>query len=143
MRTIASPPTIDPAKFRDSAVTAKGERRATVALSGLKTLWINTGTLCNLSCRNCYIESTPRNDRLAFISAAEVAGYLDEIERDQLPVEVVGFTGGEPFMNREMIPALADVLARGFKALVLTNAMKPWPATGGSFSRSTPAILAG
>ncbi len=125
MRTVPSPPTLDPAKFRDPAVTAKGERRATVALSGLTTLWINTGTLCNLACRNCYIESTPRNDRLAYISAAEVAGFLDEIERDRLPVEVVGFTGGEPFMNREMIPALADVLGRGFKALVLTNAMKP------------------
>ncbi len=96
MRTIASPPTLDPAKFRDPAVTVKGERRATVALSGLKTLWINTGTLCNLACRNCYIESTPRNDRLAYISAAEVAGFLDEIERDLLPVGVVGFTGGEP-----------------------------------------------
>jgi len=28
------------AKFRDPAVTAEGERRATVSLSGLKTLWI-------------------------------------------------------------------------------------------------------
>ena len=64
---------IDPAKFRDPTVTAKGERRAVVGLSGLKTLWINTGTLCNLACTNCYIESTPRNDRLAYISAAEVA----------------------------------------------------------------------
>jgi hypothetical protein len=56
---------LDPAKFRDPAVTAKGETRATVALRALETLWFNTGTLCNLTCRNCYIESSPRNDRLA------------------------------------------------------------------------------
>lgn len=123
-----SPPTLpllDPAKFRDSRVTARGEPRAHVALEGLRTLWVNTGTLCNLACTNCYIESTPRNDRLVYLSARELAGYLDEIERDRLPTETVGFTGGEPFMNRDMLPMLEDVLARGLKALVLTNAMRP------------------
>ena len=53
---------LDPAKFRDPRLTAKGERRAWVALKRLRTLWFNTGTLCNLTCRNCYIESSPRND---------------------------------------------------------------------------------
>jgi hypothetical protein len=43
---------LDPAKFRDPAITAKGENRATVALRALETLWFNTGTLCNLTCRN-------------------------------------------------------------------------------------------
>ena len=70
-------PALDPAKFRDPAVTAKGEARAAVALSGLRTLWINTGTLCNITCRNCYIESSPRNDALVYLTAAEVASYLD------------------------------------------------------------------
>ena len=39
---------LDPAKFRDPLVTAKGEVRATVGLRALDTLWFNTGTLCNL-----------------------------------------------------------------------------------------------
>ena len=116
---------LDLAKFRDPSVTAKGETRATVALRGLETLWFNTGTLCNLTCRNCYIESSPRNDRLAYLSAAEVGWFLDEIVRDGLPTKLIGFTGGEPFMNPAIIAMLADVLARGFDALVLTNAMKP------------------
>ena len=47
---------LDPAKFRDRFVTAKGEARAQVPLRALETLWFNTGTLCNLTCRNCYIE---------------------------------------------------------------------------------------
>ncbi|MBX6743778.1 MAG: radical SAM protein [Acetobacteraceae bacterium] len=116
---------LDPAKFRDPKVTAKGERRASVVLSALRTLWVNTGTLCNITCRNCYIESSPRNDALVYISAAELAEYLDEIARDHLPVEEVGFTGGEPFLNRELPAMLRDVLSRGHRALVLTNAMKP------------------
>lgn len=117
--------TLDPAKFRDLDVTATGEPRARVRLERLETLWINTGTLCNLACANCYIESTPRNDRLAYITAAEVATFLDEIECERLGTELIGFTGGEPFMNRELPLMLEDALARGFKVLVLTNAMKP------------------
>jgi uncharacterized Fe-S cluster-containing radical SAM superfamily protein len=117
---------LDPAKFRDPLTTAKGERRATVALSGLRTLWINTGTLCNITCASCYIESSPRNDALVYLSAAEVAAYLDEAAALGLPMDEVGFTGGEPFMNPGLVPMLADVLSRpGLRAIVLTNAMQP------------------
>ncbi len=116
---------LDPAKFRHPTRTARGEARASVALRALDTLWFNTGTLCNLTCRNCYIESSPRNDRLAYLTADEVRAYLDEIARDRLPTSVIGFTGGEPFMNRDIIFMLHDVLSRGFRALVLTNAMAP------------------
>ena len=71
-------------KFADPDVTAKGERRARVALAALRTLWINTGSLCNITCRNCYIESSPENDRLAYITRAEAAAYLDEIAQRRL-----------------------------------------------------------
>ena len=113
------------AKFSDPDVTATGERRARVALHKLRTLWINTGSLCNITCRNCYIESSPENDRLAYITREEVAAYLDEIAHDGWPVDEIGFTGGEPFMNPDIIPMLGDSLARGFSILVLTNAMQP------------------
>lgn len=122
-------------KFRDPLVTAKGETRASVGLRGLETLWFNTGTLCNLTCRNCYIESSPRNDRLAYLTAADVERYLDEIARDRLPTKLIGFTGGEPFMNPDIIAMLRSVLTRGHQALVLTNAMKP-------MRKVRPALLA-
>jgi hypothetical protein len=61
---------LDPAKFQNALLTAKGEQRAHVGLKALETLWFNTGTLCNLTCRNCYIESSPRNDRLVYLTAA-------------------------------------------------------------------------
>jgi hypothetical protein len=114
---------LDPAKFRDPLVTAKGETRAEVAMTGLATLWINTGTLCNLACRTCYIESSPRNDALVYISLAEGEAYLDEAQA--LGTREIGFTGGEPFMNPDMIAMLQAALVRGFEVLVLTNAMRP------------------
>jgi hypothetical protein len=116
---------LHPTKFVDPAITATGEARATVRLRALETLWFNTGTLCNLTCRNCYIESSPRNDLLAYLSVAEVERYLDEITGDQLPTRLIGFTGGEPFMNPDIIAMLEAVLSRGLDVLVLTNAMKP------------------
>jgi len=112
------------AKFADPDRTARGEVRARVTLEALRTLWINTGTLCNVTCRNCYIDSSPENDRLAYMTRAEVASYLDDIARDGWPVSEVGFTGGEPFMNPDIVEMLGDTLARGHSALVLTNAMQ-------------------
>jgi len=114
-----------PGKFQDPHATRDGAPRARVELGALRTLWIDTGTLCNLACRTCYIESSPRNDRLAYVTAAEVAAYLDEIERDRLGTAEIGFTGGEPFLNPELLAMLGDALGRGLRALVLTNAMRP------------------
>ncbi len=112
-------------KFGDPLVTAKGERRASVTLNRLETLWFNTGTLCNLACRNCYIESSPTNDRLAYLTRGEVRDFLDEaLLLAPRPLEI-GFTGGEPFMNPEIIGMIEDSLAAGFRVLVLTNAMRP------------------
>ncbi len=122
---VAEKPELDSRKFRDPLTTAKGEKRARVALRALKTLWFNTGTLCNLTCRNCYIESSPTNDRLAYLTAADVRAYLDEIRDADLPTEEIGFTGGEPFMNPWFGTMVAECLDRGFRVLVLTNAMKP------------------
>ena len=116
---------LERAKFSDPMVTADGEERAFVAPVQLETLWFNTGTLCNLACANCYIESSPTNDALVYLAHDHVRPFLDEIEREALGTREIAFTGGEPFMNPEMLPILEDVLERGFEALVLTNAMKP------------------
>ncbi len=113
------------AKFHDPEVTAKGERRAHVDFTGLRTLWINTGTLCNIACGHCYIESSPRNDRLAYFPLTDLIGYLDEIAAHRWPTREIGFTGGEPFMNPDIMAMLEVALDRGFRVLVLTNAMRP------------------
>lgn len=112
-------------KFQNRLVTADGQTRASVALSNPETLWFNTGTLCNIECANCYIASSPTNDALVYISASEVRDYLDQIETRKWPVREIGFTGGEPFMNPEMIDMTRAALERGYEVLILTNAMRP------------------
>jgi len=118
-------PTANIGKFKDSQVTADGSERASVALSNPETLWFNTGTLCNIECENCYILSSPTNDALVYLSEAEVGQYLDQIAERAWPIREIGFTGGEPFMNPQMIAMTKTVLARGFEVLILTNAMLP------------------
>ena len=92
------------AKFSDPDVTAKGERRAGVALQRLATLWINTGTLCNLTCANCYIEFEPQERPAVLYHRRRGRRPIStRSRRDGLATEEIGFTGGEPFMNPEFI----------------------------------------
>jgi len=112
-------------KFEHPDITAKGEARASVRLRKLDTLWFNTGTLCNIECVNCYIESSPKNDRLVYLSTADVVAFLDEIAAEDYGTREIAFTGGEPFMNPDMLDILEETLSRGFETLVLTNAMQP------------------
>jgi len=113
------------AKFENPQITAKGERRASVALSKPQTLWFNTGTVCNITCQRCYIESSPTNDRLVYFSEADLRDYLDQIVERKWPIREIAFTGGEPFMNPEMIGMARASLAAGYQVLILTNAMRP------------------
>ncbi len=112
-------------KFKNKFFTADNKNRAYINTKKLKTIWFNTGTLCNLSCKNCYIESSPKNDRLAYLSFEEFKTFLKESSDNNLGTENIGFTGGEPFMNKDIIKMIEYSLNKNFKTLVLTNAMKP------------------
>ncbi len=118
-------PAANTGKFQDPYITADGQPRASVPLSNPQTLWFNTGTLCNIECDNCYILSSPTNDALVYLTATEVEDYLDQLEARGWPVQEIGFTGGEPFMNPQMIAMARAALERGYKVLILTNAMRP------------------
>ena len=117
-------------KFQNSLVTADGQERASVALTNPETLWFNTGTLCNIECANCYIASSPTNDALVYITTDEVIDFLDQIEDRKWPIREIGFTGGEPFMNPQMIDISRAALERGYEVLILTNAMQPMMRPG-------------
>ena len=110
-------------KFENPAVTAMGEPRARVCFQGLETLWLNTGTLCNVECIHCYIESSPTNDRLSYLTADEAAPFIEEAAA--MGAREIGFTGGEPFLNPDFLTMLERALEGGCEALVLTNAMRP------------------
>ena len=51
--------------------------------------------------------------------------YLEEIVREGYETDEIGLTGGEPFMNPDILNIIRSVLERGFSLLVLTNGMRP------------------
>jgi predicted phosphodiesterase len=112
------------------------ERPPVVALERLETLWVNTGTLCNLACTNCFMESTPTNDSLAYMPRDAFQALLDAAP-DSL--EDIGFTGGEPFMNPDIVAMLEMALGGGKSVLVLTNAMRPMQRLKGAIARLAAA----
>jgi molybdenum cofactor biosynthesis enzyme MoaA len=91
-----------------------------VPLLSLDYLWFQVaGTVCNLRCHHCFISCAPDNHAFWFLDLDTVRGYL---ERSMAwGVKEYYFTGGEPFMNRELLPMLDSTLAIG-PASVLTNA---------------------
>ncbi len=101
-------------------------------LETLQTLWVNTGTLCNLACTQCFMESTPGNDSLAYFP---LAAFHDILAAAPPELAEIGFTGGEPFMNPDIMPMLQAALAAGRRVLVLTNAMRPMQRHGAALAR--------
>ena len=112
-------------KFNHKYITALGDERAHVKFNGLSTLWFNTGTLCNISCEGCYIESSPTNNKLLYLTQKDVEKYLKQIKKYNLSCNTIGITGGEPFMNKEIISILRLLIKENYNILVLTNAMQP------------------
>src|SRR5258708_29566289 len=90
-----------------------------VLLAHLDDLWFQVGgTLCNLTCRHCFISCSPHNHSFGFLNLETVRRYLDESVA--LGVKEYYFTGGEPFLNPDMTAILELTLHYG-PATVLTN----------------------
>lgn len=90
-----------------------------VALGHLDDLWFQvTGTLCNLACRHCFISCSPHNHAFGFLDLETVRRVLDESVA--LGVKEYYFTGGEPFLHRDLVAMLELTLDYG-PATVLTN----------------------
>ncbi len=87
----------------------------------LDTLWFQVaGTLCNLACTHCFIACSPTNHAHAMLTLEEIRPLLDEAER--LGVREYYFTGGEPFMNPELLAITEETLRRG-PVTILTNGL--------------------
>ncbi|HUP46194.1 MAG TPA: radical SAM protein, partial [Thermoanaerobaculia bacterium] len=92
-----------------------------VPLIALDTLWFQVaGTICNIECTHCFISCSPTNRSHAMMTLADVEARLEE--GLEIGVREYYFTGGEPFMNREMLSILEATLLQG-PATVLTNGM--------------------
>ena len=85
------------------------------------TLWFQVaGTLCNLECTHCFVSASPNNHNHEMMSLETVKRYLAEAEG--LGLKEYYFTGGEPFLNREIFEIIEATLAQG-PVSVLTNGL--------------------
>jgi MoaA/NifB/PqqE/SkfB family radical SAM enzyme len=87
----------------------------------IDTLWLQvSGTICNIACTHCFISCSPKNHSHEMMTLADVRERLAEAQR--LGVRDYYFTGGEPFMNRDILPMIAAALEQG-PVSILTNGM--------------------
>src|SRR5438477_4692391 len=90
-----------------------------VPLAHLDDLWFQVGgTVCNLACRHCFISCSPHNRSFGFLTLEDIRRRLEESVA--LGVKEYYFTGGEPFLNRDLMPILELTLRYG-PATVLTT----------------------
>lgn len=90
-----------------------------IDLRSLDELWFQVaGTVCNLTCNHCFISCSPQNHSFEFLSYEQVDSALQESA--QHGVREYYFTGGEPFLNKELLRMLKRTLEFG-PATVLTN----------------------
>src|SRR5262249_1454108 len=106
-------------------VAISASRAPRVPALALDTVWFQVaGTVCNLTCRHCFISCGPTNRSHDFMSREDVRRYVTEPAT--LGVRDFYFTGGEPFLHKELDGILEDAL-RVAPASVLTNATLDTP----------------
>lgn len=109
-------------KTKNWFFTDANEPRGYIESKRLQELWFHTGTACNLACPFCLEGSKPGDNRLQRMNVEDVKPYVDEAIT--LGVEQFSFTGGEPFVVRDMVNILAYA-AEHRPCLVLTNGTEP------------------
>lgn len=106
----------------DWLFTPDGEPRGYIQPHALEELWFHTGTKCNLSCSFCLEGSNPADKRLQGPKLDEVKTYIHEALT--FGVKQFSFTGGEPFLLKDMVDIL-DYASQYRPCLVLTNGTDP------------------
>jgi len=94
---------------------------AAVGLRHLDNLWIQvSGTHCNIECTHCFNNSGPRETTFGHMTLEAVDGAITAAAARA--VREIYFTGGEPFLNTQLLDMIACALAVA-PTTVLTNGM--------------------
>lgn len=112
----------EPARSALWYYTTDGSPRGYIDSRVIRELWVHIGTACNLACPFCLEGSSPGDNRLQLMKLDDVRPFIDEAVG--LGVEQFSFTGGEPFVAKDMTKILAYA-SRFRPCLVLTNGTEP------------------
>ena len=102
--------------------TPDGQPRGYIQPQSLDELWFHTGSICNLACPFCLEGSKPGDRRIEQITFEEAQPFMEAAL--DLGVKQFSFTGGEPFVNPNLV-AILDFALGHRPCLVLTNGTKP------------------
>lgn len=99
--------------------------------SGLETLQVNLGYLCNQQCLHCHVDASPR--RTEQMSVEKIGTVLRFIEKHK--IKVLDLTGGAPEMNPHFRDLVSSANALGVHVIdrcnltILEEAGYEWLAT--------------
>ncbi len=85
--------------------------------SGVTTMQVNLGKLCNQSCRHCHVEAGPERSELMERSTMELC--LEKM--DEAGIKTIDITGGAPEMNPEYRWLVSSCRGRGYRVITRTN----------------------
>lgn len=116
-----------PSPYQGRAAYARGggsgaasDSRSHARPTELKELWFHTNNICNLACTHCLVGSAPWVKDWG-LPTKRFLGLIEEAVK--LGVERFYFTGGEPFMRRDLFTLIRAITEeRGCELIILTNA---------------------
>ena len=85
--------------------------------TGVETLQVNVGKLCNQTCRHCHVDAGPTRTEIMTRETAELV--VDVINRYNIPN--VDITGGAPELNPNFDYLVREARARGRRVLGRSN----------------------
>jgi radical SAM/Cys-rich protein len=91
--------------------------RSPLCASGVETLQVNVGKLCNQTCRHCHVDAGPTRKEIMTRETAElVVGVLNRYD-----ISTVDITGGAPELNPNFDYLVREARARGRRVLDRSN----------------------
>ncbi len=104
----------------------------------LRELWLHTNNSCNLACEHCLVSSGPTGDR--GLGQRSLEALIDEAAG--IGVRRFYFTGGEPFLRRDLFELIERVTrTHGRELRVLTNGLLFQGAILAALERQKPRLL--
>ncbi|MDO8578007.1 MAG: radical SAM protein [Dehalococcoidales bacterium] len=91
-------------------------RKYAIAPAKLEELWINTNNSCPLSCKHCLVDGG--KEKAGPMTTAELKDLVDEAI--ELGAKRIYFTGGDPFLRKDILPLIKYVTAK-VPLVVLTS----------------------
>lgn len=85
--------------------------------------WYEPTFACNLACEGCYRENVPASHKPLELVRRE----LDTLRRLRT-ADCMNIAGGDPLMHPQIVAIVAEVKARGWKPIVVTNGILLTPA---------------